>query len=700
MVEHNFEMVWSKISLHSSKNTFQGFTEKIFSSNCYMNTNHIKILDIDFVYKFINLPLPVGERILKAIQADKDFLLKEDFINLMFQLYYDNFDSLVVFFFKIFDFNRDKIISKKDVIFLFKHIDPNSDNIINNFFDKSNSLTYEQYIQSININCDIVLLFFYYVSSKKVFSDYFLFYLSDMLDDKQPKEDGSVVPIRRRNRSSTKLLYNKKNLNFSKCTEQFLNSLLVNSSQNVNNNHTRKKHQLDFDDEYDVKKRITALKCSSELVSVISKQRNEKEDTTIINSDINEINDIKKTNNEDYEDLLSLSEFENDVANYMKNLQTTITPAEPNKLNQKNLKLTNLTNSFLLSAVTMKSSIEPVTEYFVKYQGSQLKKIVLYGSNFLILFERDKSKYNKILSFKGSYVYLDERNQVHIDSSDYKSDYVFTFNNEDEKKDFLSRIGYQNVNDDYEFREKVASGKFGEVYHAIKGYKDYAIKVVKKQKLMKQQNRNEVYISKYLMIHKHRNIVDIIDVYDTKKSIYIVMEYIPYGHIPELEQRVMTTSIKEKIVTQLISAVSFLNNHNIVHRDVKMGNLLVTNRTNYHIKLIDFGLSILLPEGEYARDCCGTFLYAAPEVLLKQKYNNKIDAWSIGILTFALLFGEIPLEVEEAKDEQQLAQNFEEFCLIVKNLREVNLLDTVIKQCIIMKSTKRACAVELLKSYK
>ena len=73
-------------------------SEKIFSSNCYMNTNHIKILDIDFVYKFINLPLPVGERILKAIQADKDFLLKEDFINLMFQLYYDNFDSLVVFF--------------------------------------------------------------------------------------------------------------------------------------------------------------------------------------------------------------------------------------------------------------------------------------------------------------------------------------------------------------------------------------------------------------------------------------------------------------------------------------------------------------------------------------------------------------------------------------------------------------------------
>lgn len=349
----------------------------------------------------------------------------------------------------------------------------------------------------------------------------------------------------------------------------------------------------------------------------------------------------------------------------------------------------------------MKTSVEPVTEYFVKHQDSQLKKIVLYGSNFLILYERDNTKNNSILSLKGSYVYLDERNQVHIDSSDYISDYVFSFNNEDEKKDFLSRIGYQDVHADYEFREKVASGKFGEVYHAIKDYKDYAIKVVKKQKLMKPQNRNEVYISKYLMRHKHSNIVDIIDVYDTKKLFYIVMEFIPNGHIPEVEQRVMATSVKEKIVTQLISAVSFLNSHNIIHRDVKMGNLLVTNRTNYNIKLIDFGLSIILPEGEYARDCCGTFIYTAPEVLLKQKYNNKVDAWSIGILAFGLLFGEIPLEIEEAKDDQQLTQNFEEFCCFVKNLKESNhLIDTVIKQCIIMKSTKRACAIELWNSNK
>jgi calcium-dependent protein kinase len=81
-----------------------------------------------------------------------------------------------------------------------------------------------------------------------------------------------------------------------------------------------------------------------------------------------------------------------------------------------------------------------------------------------------------------------------------------------------------------------------------------------------------------------------------------------------------------------------------VHRDIKPENLLIDGSDN-SLKLIDFGLSIKLPEGQKLRDRQGTPYYLAPEVLNKC-YDNKCDIWSCGVILYILLSGRPPFNAD------------------------------------------------------
>ncbi|KAM9004377.1 ribosomal protein S6 kinase-related protein isoform 2-T2 [Sarcophilus harrisii] len=89
----------------------------------------------------------------------------------------------------------------------------------------------------------------------------------------------------------------------------------------------------------------------------------------------------------------------------------------------------------------------------------------------------------------------------------------------------------------------------------------------------------------------------------------------------------------------------YLHDLGIVHRDLKMENILLDERG--HLKLTDFGLSRHLPQGERAYTICGTLQYMAPEVLRGGPYNHVADWWSLGILLFALAAGKFPLQAEK-----------------------------------------------------
>ena len=92
-----------------------------------------------------------------------------------------------------------------------------------------------------------------------------------------------------------------------------------------------------------------------------------------------------------------------------------------------------------------------------------------------------------------------------------------------------------------------------------------------------------------------------------------------------------------------------MHKNNIVHRDIKPENILIANKKSLEIKLTDFGFATYHNQKDL-KDVLGSPMYMAPEIVKRQKYDNKVDCWSIGVVTFVLLTGSTPFD-GKTKDE-------------------------------------------------
>ena len=111
------------------------------------------------------------------------------------------------------------------------------------------------------------------------------------------------------------------------------------------------------------------------------------------------------------------------------------------------------------------------------------------------------------------------------------------------------------------------------------------------------------------------------------------------------------------IMNSLLSSIAYCHERNIIHRDLKPENILLDNhqsKSSFDIKVIDFGAAVFLDPGQLHQDRFGTVYYVAPEIVKGKGYNSKCDVWSMGVILFALLCGEVPFFSSKDKETLQL----------------------------------------------
>lgn len=114
-------------------------------------------------------------------------------------------------------------------------------------------------------------------------------------------------------------------------------------------------------------------------------------------------------------------------------------------------------------------------------------------------------------------------------------------------------------------------------------------------------------------------------------------------------RRALTEPETRFYMHQIIDGVSYLHDQNIIHRDLKLGNLFLNDQLI--VKIGDFGLAAKIEyPGERKKTLCGTPNYIAPEILTKKGHSFEVDIWSIGCIMYTLLIGKPPFETRSLKE--------------------------------------------------
>ncbi|EMR10105.1 hypothetical protein PNEG_01384 [Pneumocystis murina B123] len=221
----------------------------------------------------------------------------------------------------------------------------------------------------------------------------------------------------------------------------------------------------------------------------------------------------------------------------------------------------------------------------------------------------------------------------------------------------------QNPNDiptcikDYCLLQKLGRGAFGDVFKAIplKGKlksENIALKIINKAKLTSQTHRrrivNEIYI--HSSLERHKNILDFYTSFEDDQNIYIVTQLCSQGSLYSFIQTQSFLPLKEnfvkKIMKEIVSGLIFLHSHKIIHRDLKLSNILLDE--NSIAKIADFGLSTILQNfsDEEPMTLCGTPNYISPEIITHGPCGLASDIWSLGCIFFCLLDNSPPFQSE------------------------------------------------------
>ena len=662
--------------------------------------------------KYYELPGLISERIFSVFDSsDSGYLSQDDFISNMVTLFSSNFEKLLIFIFKFYDFDNDGRITKEDIRVVLSYVpvykkSKNSNTLkfeVDNFedrlksqkelhknldsiFDTKKSIKIEEFADIVkNKNSDIFLFILVFLYEHRPFSAETVKNLENI------KKSPRLSPRKKDN------LIASPNLNSNFAVSQTIQkspALRARTFAEKKNNPSRYKNMKylgllsgKYTEPESQQKESTPISFSLKIpgAGVENKDNeNKNEEHHITNAEnqkkpsrkhqklISEMDkNVKKNKNLEEIDEKDIKfsfarPFESGKVPFVKKeigsaVEIDSASGSENDDNDNNNDLEkddNLSNN------------NDITEgYLYKIQGNKMKKIFfrLICKDFYYYKSKGNKKHKGMHNLSG--VYIKDEGEVKInDKTLYCFSIIFPARERkyyvSDEKEYIKWVEsirkvvhYSNLSELYEIKGPLGRGKFGLVKLGIhkESGREVAIKIINKKLVTPvdvQQVKSEIDI---LKIAKHPNIIKLYDVFENEQYIYIIMEYCPGGDLfSYLEKRGF--KLKEEraaeIIHKLSTAVFFLHQYGVVHRDLKPENILMTDKTETaDIRLVDFGLGKIIGPGETCTEPFGTFSYVAPEILQEKPYNFKVDLFAIGIITYLLVTGFLPFDHETSEKE-------------------------------------------------
>lgn len=204
------------------------------------------------------------------------------------------------------------------------------------------------------------------------------------------------------------------------------------------------------------------------------------------------------------------------------------------------------------------------------------------------------------------------------------------------------------VFEDFNLGFKLGEGNYAKVYQAIDSETAavVAIKSIPKAKLLNSSQGASILVNEVNCMRRldHPNILKFERLYEEDDCVHIVMEYVQGGDLfgKVISAGHFSERYSAVLARKMLSALAYMHENNIIHRDLKLENILMTSLDeDADIRLADFGFAAeMTPENLSV--FCGSPGYVAPEILNKRIYDGKADVFSLGVIAFIMLSGSSP----------------------------------------------------------
>ena len=242
-----------------------------------------------------------------------------------------------------------------------------------------------------------------------------------------------------------------------------------------------------------------------------------------------------------------------------------------------------------------------------------------------------------------------------------------------------------NTSDDFETLQVLGKGGFSQVLKvkSKKNFRIYALKKIDKEAVLNKYNKKKYYDNEKYLIQKlnHPDIIKCYKIFEEGKYLYFIMEFMNNGDLNSLNKKSkffdspMDEGKLWYIFYRCLCGLKYLHQEGIIHRDIKLNNIFLDD--DYNIKIGDFNVSCVTSEAianNFVEDeeekndlisgltAVGTGNYMAPELKAREKYDKKVDIYSLGVTFFVLCFGHFPTEVIKGK-QRKVSEDLKNFII-------------------------------------